>query len=170
MTAGGNHELTALFKAAENTMTERLRRLERIEVDHPILFVTTCTHARRELLANRPIHTALVEFCRVAESRRIFIGRQVIMPDHLHLPVHFSTPTTDLSGWMKSLKNHLSKILREQGVLAPHWQKGFFDHLLRDSESYSEKWLYVAHNPIRNGLVAECQEWPWQGEIHPLQF
>lgn len=28
-------------------------------------------------------------------------------------------------------------------VPMPHWQPGFFDHLLLNSESYSEKWGYV---------------------------
>ena len=71
---------------------------------------------------------------------------------------------------MKSLKNYLSKTLREEGVAAPHWQKGFFDHVLRDGESYSEKWLYVAHNPVRKGLVTNWQDWSRQGEIYPLRF
>jgi putative transposase len=47
----------------------------------------------------------------------------------------------------------------------PHWQSGFFDHLIRHSESYAEKWEYIRLNPVRTGLVKNCQEWPWQGEI-----
>ena len=45
------------------------------------------------------------------------------------------------------------------------WQPGFFDHLLRHDESYSEKWLYVRENPIRNGLVEKWEDWPYRGEI-----
>ena len=73
-----------------------------------------------------------------------------------------------LSDWMKSLKNALSKTLREMQVPAPHWQKGFFDHVLRSEESYAEKWLYVAENPVRKGFVKQAGEWPFQGEIYPL--
>lgn len=69
---------------------------------------------------------------------------------------------------MKSLKNSLSKTLRGMEVPAPHWQKGFFDHVLRSGESYSEKWLYVAENPVRKNLSACPEEWPYQGEIYPL--
>jgi len=36
----------------------------------------------------------------------------------------------------------------------PHWQDGFFDHLLRSDESYGEKWNYVLQNPVRAGLVS----------------
>ena len=76
---------------------------------------------------------------------------------------------TPLSDWMKSLKNSLSKTLRGMNVPAPHWQKGFFDHVIRSEESYSEKWLYVAENPIRKKLVGRFEDWPYQGEIYPLQ-
>jgi putative transposase len=48
---------------------------------------------------------------------------------------------------------------------APFWQPGFFDHLLRNDESYAAKWNYVVQNPVRRGLVAEPEKWPYQGEI-----
>ena len=73
-----------------------------------------------------------------------------------------------LSEWMKSLKNSLSKTLRGMNVPVPHWQKGFFDHVMRSEESYSEKWLYVAENPVRKKLAAHPEDWPYQGEIYPL--
>jgi putative transposase len=69
----------------------------------------------------------------------------------------------------EKLENSLSKTLREMKVPAPHWQKGFFDHLLRSEESYSQKWVYVAENPIRKRLVTRMEDWRYQGEIHPLQ-
>jgi len=31
-------------------------------------------------------------------------------------------------------------------IAAPHWQKGFFDHVLRSGDSYSQKWDYVREN------------------------
>jgi REP element-mobilizing transposase RayT len=151
-------------------MTERLRRLDRLYLQNPIYFLTCCAAARRPLLASHQVHNAFLQFCRDAAPRNIFVGRYVLMPDHLHLFVKFSTPPHDLSSWAKSLKNSLSKTLRCCGHPAPHWQKGFFDHVLRASESYSQKWLYVAENPVRAGLVRIGSEWPWQGEIHPLQM
>jgi len=45
----------------------------------------------------------------------------------------------------------------------------FFDHVMRSEESYSEKWLYVAENPIRKKFVERLEDWPYQGEIFPLE-
>ena len=70
---------------------------------------------------------------------------------------------------MKSLKNTISKTLSENGA-PPHWQKTFFDHLLQSSESYSEKWNYVRENPVRAGLVASTEDWPYLGEIFALEY
>lgn len=50
------------------------------------------------------------------------------------------------------------------------WQQEFFDHVLRSSESYSQKWDYVKENPVRAGLVKRSDEWPWQGEIESLML
>ncbi len=146
----------------------RLRRLERVYVPAPVYFVTACTHARAHWLACSEIRECLVAFCSRGAERGACVGRYVLMPDHFHLVVSFRPGTLSLSGWMKSLKNSLSKTLRTMGKAAPHWQDGFFDHVLRSSESYEQKWLYVKDNPVRAGLVLRSEDWPYQGEIHRL--
>jgi len=45
------------------------------------------------------------------------------------------------------------------------WQRGFFDHLLRNEESYGQKWNYVRENPVRAGLIQRFEDWPYAGEI-----
>lgn len=92
------------------------------------------------------------------------------MPDHMHLFVTFDSEQTKLSSWMRSLKITPSKSLRAMGVAAPHGQKGFFDHVLRGSESYSQQWDYVRANPVRAGLAATPEDWPYAGSIHDLEY
>jgi len=48
------------------------------------------------------------------------------------------------------------------------WEEGFFDHLLRNDESMGEKWDYIQQNPVRAGLVNDPDDWPYQGEIAPI--
>lgn len=148
----------------------RLTRLERHFTDQPVLFVTACAHQRKRLFDNERVHQAFKEFAEQALARGIFVGKYVLMPDHIHLFVAFSPDAMTISAWVKSLKNSLSKTLRERGIPAPHWQKGFFDHVLRSEESYSEKWDYVAQNPVRADLVKHSDDWPYCGEIHVLSI
>jgi putative transposase len=149
---------------------ERLHRLGQLYADNPVYFLTFCTADRKAILANEVIHKAFMEFAHEALARNIFVGRYILMPDHIHLYVKVPAPSESLSHWVKSLKNYLSKILRSLKILAPHWQKGFFDHVLRSMESYSDKWLYMVENSVRAGLVKVWADWPFQGEIHPLRF
>ncbi|HEX7517484.1 MAG TPA: hypothetical protein VF345_09380 [Chthoniobacterales bacterium] len=59
--------------------------------------------------------------------------------------------------------------LRNLNVPAPHWQKGFFDHVLRSGDSYAQKWEYVRDNPVRAGLAKAWRDWPFSGQVHPLE-
>jgi len=149
---------------------ERLHRLERLHLENPVYFITFCTQERMTVLANEQIHSACMGFFAEALKREFFVGRYILMPDHIHLFVKLPPPAENLSDWVKSLKNYLSKELRKKGVPSPHWQKGFFDHVLRSSESCSKKWLYVVANCVRAGLVKDWTDWPFQGEIHALRF
>ena len=150
-------------------MRPRLGRLDEVYPGYSIYFITFCTHGRTDLLANPILHESFRSFCLSGKERNVLVGRYVIMPDHLHFFVHFSDQA-DVSMWIKSLKNGLSKTLRQSGSLAPHWQKGYFDHLVRSEQSYEEKWDYVRENPVRKGLAADTSTWPYQGEIVPLPF
>jgi putative transposase len=175
----------------------RLKRLDRLYKNHPIYFVTACTENRRPILAKDKVHYDFKFFCVKGLSQGVFVGKYVLMPDHLHLFVAFGAEYESalaqrfrirrarakrlavaavydrrlsfLSEWVKSLKNSLSKTLRQMKIPSPHWQKDFFDHVMRSEESYTEKWLYVAENPVRKNLVARAEDWPFQGEICPLQ-
>jgi REP-associated tyrosine transposase len=101
-------------------------------------------------------------------DRRVYVGRYVIMPDHLHLFAAFAPVAPPLSEWTKGLKRALAEEMKRGRLQGPYWQKGFFDHVLRSNDSYSQKWDYVWQNPVRAGLVPKAEHWPYQGEIQPL--
>jgi REP element-mobilizing transposase RayT len=145
----------------------RLTRLDTVFTEAPVYFITACTEKRRHLLADDETHDVFYKFCHQARDLGVLVGRYVLLPDHLHLFVCIPPGAVGLSMWMKSLKNTLSKHWRGRGIEAPHWQKGFFDHLIRSSESHAEKWKYVRENPVRAGLVADARDWPYAGAIQP---
>lgn len=132
--------------------------------------MTFCTQDRRRLLAFEDVHAAWLSFASLSPERaQVWVGRYVLMPDHLHDFVS-AEGSTALQRWVASLKRHLTWTLKVLGHPGPHWQQGFFDHLLRSSESYGEKWVYVQQNPVRAGLVKAPEDWPFAGEIERLDF
>jgi putative transposase len=94
----------------------------------------------------------------------------VIMPDHVHLFAVFPMSGRTLPSWVQSLRTVIGKTLLRLEIAKPHWQEGFFDHVLRSRESYSEKWNYVRMNPVRAELCRMPEDWPYQGEIVRIPF
>ena len=132
--------------------------------------MTFNTYKRRPLLARAEIHNSFRSFCERAEHYDVAVGRYVIMPDHIHLFVALPPMETTLPKWIQMLRTVLGKELLRLGIQKPHWQEGFFDHVLRSSESYSQKWDYVRLNPLRAGFCAEQEGWPYQGEVVSIPF
>jgi putative transposase len=110
-------------------------RLERLFSRlRPFYFVTFNTSERSRMLMRPEIHDAFRAFSfRAHQDRDVAVGRYVIMPDHLHLFIAFPPEGITLSKWVQSLRTVLGKELLRVGFQKPHWQEGFFDHLLRTS-------------------------------------
>ena len=136
----------------------------------PFYFVTFNTYKRGRILARHEISESFRAYCLRAMDYDVAVGRYVIMPDHVHLFVALPATKTTLTSWVQMLKTVLGKELLKLGTQKPHWQEGFFDHVLRSAESYSEKWDYVRINPVRAGLCGEPDKWPYQGEIVSIEF
>lgn len=154
-----------------DTFPRRLPRLERIfsHLD-PFYFITFNTYARCPVLASPEIHATFKHFAENALSFGVGVGRYVIMPDHVYLFVMFPREGITIGEWIKALKHVLGKPLAANGHIAPFWQEGFFDHVMRSSESYAEKWNYVRMNPVRAGLCTSPDEWSYQGEVVKIRF
>jgi putative transposase len=111
-----------------------------------------------------------VKFTKCAQNDfGIAVGRYVILPDHLHFFVALRSDIK-LGDWVGTLKRVLANSLEDCASSDPIWQRGFFDHVLRSSESYSEKWNYVRENPVRAGLVKNPDDWPFCGEIVNIYY
>jgi REP-associated tyrosine transposase len=132
--------------------------------DPPLYFITICTIHRQKI---RDLGAARRTFeCYVRRARDEFgvvVGRYVMMPDHVHLFVR-GGDDFKLAQWVNGLKRAISVGLGATKK-RPLWQPGFFDHLLRNDESYTQKWDYVRENPVRAGLVSLADDWPYQGEF-----
>lgn len=147
-----------------------LKRLDRIWINNPIFFITTCTDNRRDILANSQSASILIREWKSAKERHDWhVGRYVIMPNHVHFFCAPGNEAKDLSLFMKFWKEWTSKRIRKLSSIDGNiWQSEFFDHLLCNEESYAQKWDYILNNSVRAGLVKNANEWPWQGEIEIL--
>jgi REP element-mobilizing transposase RayT len=132
-----------------------------------LVFLTACSNKRKPIFANRDANKVLIAAWQRAEGWQV--GRYVIMPDHIHLfcaPVQEAIPLVRWVSFWKSLAS------RHWPNPADHpiWQRDFWDTQLRHGDRYAQKWEYVRHNPVRHRLVANPEEWPFQGEMNSLSW
>ena len=147
---------------------KHLRRLDRIWVANPRYFITVCMENRQKSLASEKAVAVLCsEWKGALDKHGWAVGSYVVMPDHVHFFCTDGEQGVTLSDFIGKWKEWTAKRLKQEADLSGKiWQSGFFDHLLRSAESYSEKWEYVRNNPVRAGLVQNQDDWPYWGSIH----
>jgi REP element-mobilizing transposase RayT len=151
---------------------KHLRRLGEVWLPTSIYFLTVCTEGRARRLANDDFHSLALEVWRNCEQQYGWlVGRYVVMPDHVHFFATDAREERAMSFFVGKWKEWTAKLCaRRLGCPMPLWQPEFFDHLLRSSESYDQKWEYVSNNPVRAGLVTTRADWKYQGEVSLLRF
>ena len=85
------------------------------------------------------------------------------MPDHIHLLVSEPDRRT-LADALKSLKQSASR--RLIGNAEHFWQKRYYDLNIRDHDQFVEKLRYIHRNPVKAGLCARPEDWPWSSFRH----
>ena len=83
------------------------------------------------------------------------------MPDHLHWLFQLR-PRQSLSSVVRRVKGRSSyRVNRSRHSSGAIWQTGFHDRALRAEESLETLGNYVIHNPVRAGLVAVVDDYPF---------
>jgi len=119
-------------------------------------FITICCEKRLEnSLAKDEVWDVLAEALKYREDEKLlWCSLLLVMPDHLHGLFRFegekkmATVIRGLKRWMAT-KCEID------------WQRGFFDHRIRDEGSGEEKRNYILENPVRAGLVSQVDNWPY---------
>ena len=139
-------------------------------------FLTFCTHNRKHFLSRivGVIHEStelrLTTYGKIVESviqtipahLHVTIDRYVIMPNHVHLiaviteedvlweiresPLRSRSIISKLIGYIKM---NASKAIRQHDGDVAVWQRGYYDHVIRNQEDYVALAEYIATNPLR---------------------
>ena len=89
------------------------------------------------------------------------------MPDHVHMiftrlvnrKVMEVCSLAEIMNAIKGASSHrFNRILQRKGRV---WQAESFDHVLRSSENLDAKVGYLLENPVRAGLAARWDDYPW---------
>lgn len=107
--------------------------------------------------------TATVYLQRIPELRKnILLDEAIVMPNHVHCILEIIKDTNaetktgqygkpvagSVSVMMNQYKGTVTKWCMENGYPEFEWQSRFYDHVIRDNESYEKIKNYIATNPV----------------------
>ncbi|MBR3978427.1 MAG: transposase [Oscillospiraceae bacterium] len=135
-------------------------------------FVTICTQDRKPVLSTivgdgfpvpKPIGSIAEEIIRQIPNKYplVSVDKYVIMPDHIHILLRFAldygtgnpSPTLgNVIGWYKYQTTKLINLrMNTPGV--KHFQRSYYDHVVRNQQDYNEVWEYIENNPQKRWLA-----------------
>ena len=137
-------------------------RKGRTSIQGTYYHIIICTHQRQKILMDRTIASIIFKTFDWLETE----NRQewvciMVMPDHVHTIIKLGQGQT-LSQVLHSMKRftarEINKHLSRTGSL---WQKGYTDWGIRDETTLNETIRYCYANPVRAGIVASAQDYPY---------
>ena len=130
-------------------------------------FITICTDKRKNLfwedvgaIIDRPNNVPLTCLGTIVQKSiediqkcypAISVENSVIMPNHIHLLLQINTDDSGRSMIAPTISTvvRLMKgaVTKQAGFSV--WQKGFYDHVIRNEQDYLEIWNYIEGNPSK---------------------
>ena len=142
----------------------RPKRLPTFDYQGPFAYsLTFCTQERqRHFEAEAVVSEVRSAILRTAVDEEFAVLAYCFMPDHVHLLVQGVTIAARLPAFAKLARQRASVASRgmRHGLL---WQEGYFERTLRRDEDLASVAEYIAHNPVRAGLVKRAEQWPGSG-------
>ena len=87
-----------------------------------------------------------------------------LMTTHFHLLV--ATSLERLSFGMHRLEGPYAQRFNAKYARVGHlFQERFYVKVVRDDRHYANTHEYIRNNPVRAGLCAAAEDWPWTGSI-----
>lgn len=122
-----------------------------------------CTLDRAEYFTDSQVVSVIVDhFLQTAREKDIAIVAYCVMPDHLHLLVDGENDSSEMEPFVSLAKQRAGYwFSRSHGKKL--WQKGYYEHVLRDEEKTEAVAYYIIANPIRKKLVEKVMDYPYWG-------
>ena len=169
-----------------STATERpVRRRHRLPLEsyadpHRIFMFTLCARQHGAPFTRDVLASDVVEALLWRKERHAWIMYcYCLMPDHLHFVVQPSQTKPRIHnagarGWLaaglldqiSAFKRYTtSQVWHKHGGTGPLWQRSSYDHALRADEGIDGAVHYVLNNPVRRGIVARWEDYPYSAVV-----
>jgi REP element-mobilizing transposase RayT len=133
-------------------------------------FLTICCHHRRaQFVRPNLVDLVLQHFLHAAVAHEFAITAYCFMPDHMHALVEAESDQSDLRAFV-SLAKQRSGYYFQRAAHTRLWQEGYYDRVPRSNEPQLEIIRYIVSNPVRAGIVAQPDHYPyWGSQVYSRQ-
>jgi REP element-mobilizing transposase RayT len=101
------------------------------------------------------------------DGKRYGLCAWCVMPNHVHAMVQtfdrFSLETV-VHSWKSFSAHKANRILQRTGRF---WQPEYHDRYVRDARHFRAAVAYIENNPVKAGLTASPDTWPWSSALCP---
>jgi putative transposase len=134
-------------------------KIRRWYVPNAIYFITAVTQDRRPLFADAANLELLRVTMRSARQYHPFAMRAyAFLADHFHLLV-FVPETTNISKLLQSIQRNFTRNYKQAHAVPEPlrlWQRGFWDHVIRDERDFANHLNYIHYNPVKHGYASRA--------------
>jgi putative transposase len=124
-----------------------------------------CTDGRRRVFTDAAaVDLVVQQLLRASSEQKFSVIAYCFMPDHLHLLIEGASDNSDGKRFIKTFKQY-SGYYYSQRRHETLWQRYGFEHVLRDDEATVEVVKYILGNPVRAGIAATVEEYPFVGSL-----
>ncbi len=122
-------------------------------------YVTICTQGRKPVLSRivgeeagivlLPSGLVVEKYIKNAHE----VTKYVIMPDHIHMIVELDSGEKWETTVHQRKRNRIASIVRSIKTLTTKeigislFQRGYYEHVIRNQQDYDETWEYIDNNP-----------------------
>jgi putative transposase len=104
----------------------------------------------------------MAQILRAASEEQIEISAHCFMPDHVHLLVSAKSPASNARRFINRARQFSGYAFAEKYKVRL-WQRYGYDHVLREDDAVFSMVRYIVENPVRAGLVARIEDYPFTG-------
>jgi REP element-mobilizing transposase RayT len=118
-------------------------------------------------LKNERFASSVAGALRFFRGQRYDLGPWVVMPNHVHVLVRpTGTHLLDhiVQSWKGFTAREANKLLDRTGQA--FWAREYYDHIVRGDIERARLTDYIHDNPVKAGLCARWEDWPWSS-AHP---
>ena len=100
------------------------------------------------------------------DGERSRLHEWVVMPNHVHILIEplSGQCLSDIMRRLKGITAHrINAVVGRSGRL---WQRDYFDRYIRDENHFHRAVAYIRDNPVKAGLSATAEAWPFGSAAH----